>query len=116
MIELEFEANPDWRPGPWMQAKVQRVLLDAMTDRGDVNLVVGPKGALLSIPLGGLTTARGSEEDVTCDKCDAVVVTGLWTFAIGLQVRPEVTVMVTGGLCERCATEENAKPLHPKED
>lgn len=114
MTEIPFTVNPDWVPGPWVQAKVQQAAFDVLAGRGDINWVEGPKGRLLSIPLGGYNTADGSEQDLTCDKCDKVVPAGLWSFAVASEMFPGVTVAFTGGLCETCAVEENAKPRKEK--
>jgi hypothetical protein len=108
-----YDVESGWVPSQWMQQKVAKAAFDILAGTGDSTWVSGPKGNLFSVPLGGKITDNGSEEDLTCDKCDKVVMTGLVTFAIGYPVAPGMTVMVTGGLCEACAKEENALP--PKE-
>lgn len=109
-IPKEWVPDPGWKPSEWMRARVAKAAFDVLTGQGDFTVIDGPNGSVFSLPLGGITTDKGSEEDFTCDKCNKVLPTGLWTFALGFPLHPKITLMVTGGLCDTCAAEENAKP------
>lgn len=106
---VEIDMHPQWDLSEWMKTKAVAATLAAIKHQGDLTIVAGPQGTVLSIPLGGYNTDTGSEQDMTCDKCDKVCPSGLWSFAIGKPhpLLPGLTVMYTGGLCADCKKEEN---------
>lgn len=103
----DFAQQSGWKPTPWMKEKVGQVLVNAMTNQGDIRVAQGPRGLALTVPLGGIGTDAGSEEDITCDKCHKVFPKGLWAFALDIPNPVQgIWVLITGGFCDACADEE----------
>jgi hypothetical protein len=107
---VEFSAVPDWSASEWMRERLDLMAARVVAREGDYSWITNPDGqAVLSIPLNGLLTDTGSEEDLTCDKCDKVFPDGLWGFVLAYPLRPGFTILVSGGLCDDCAIQEKAR-------